>query len=390
MDMKIDDDRNNPVDGFEEEDLERYLEAEEEFMAAEGYAQSNGAILRVTAVRVILNSRLDNFDVFEQYLALTYFDRFISKNPLPNVIDCARDEVVLVVNCCLMIAYKMRLDSFDVHSFLVKTKMINHGRHVRIVELVILNALKWDLELTAISFVNLVIPRISGAENIKRRVVNEIIIHALGDKTVTEYRPSVIAAAAIMTACSLTLREMQPICYKWIVDTKFVDEVDLEACFVKFCQMCMDKKIIRKKDREAAQSPRVRAASRSPEKEPNLRISDTDAERIVERRHGKEPKLGSSDADTDRKFERRPGKEPMSLSKTKNKAVAVPENKIDDSESDDEINFKVKWILWITNPEEIDFDYPHFRNHNPQYRYRKAAHRKKIYRGYRGFLFSFD
>ncbi|KAJ0101965.1 hypothetical protein Patl1_04523 [Pistacia atlantica] len=324
MDKTIDYDRNNPVDGFEDEDLERYLKAEEEFMPAEGYAQSNEVILRATAVRTILNSRLDNADVFEQYLALIYFDRFISKNPLPNVIDCVRDEVVLVANCCLMIAYKMRPDTFDVHRFLVKTKMINNGRHVRIVELVILNSLKWDLELTAISFVNMVIPRITGAENIKRRVVNKIIIQALGDKTVTKYRPSVIAAAAIMTACSLTLREMQPIYYKWIVDTKFVNEVDLEACFVKFCQMCMDKKIIRKKDREAPQSPRVRAASRSPAKDPKLRISDTDAERIVEhkkiimetdreapqspraraasRSPVKEPKLRISDTDGERKF----------------------------------------------------------------------------------------
>ncbi|XP_031280058.1 uncharacterized protein LOC116138490 [Pistacia vera] len=339
MAMKLDYDRNNPVVGFEEQDLERCLKVEEEFMPRK-------AMLR-------------------------------------NVLDGVRDEVVLVANCCLMIAYKTRPDTFDVLHFLVKTKMIKHERHILTVELVILNALKWNLEVTAISFVNMVIPRIPGAENIKRRVVNEIIIQVQGDITfITKFRPSVIAAAAIITACRRTLREMQPICYNWIVDTKFVNKVDLEVCFAKVLQMCMEKEIIMVTDRKASQSPRVRAASRSPKKEPKLHISDTDAERIferrhgkeqklgssdadtdrkVERRHGKEPKLGSSDADTDRKFERRPGKEPMSMSKTKNKAVAVPENKINDSELDDEMNFKLKWMLWITNPEEIEIDSPRFR-----------------------------
>ncbi|KAJ0044994.1 hypothetical protein Pint_04406 [Pistacia integerrima] len=348
MAMKLDYDRNNPVVGFEEQDLERCLKVEEESMPRKGYAQSKEVILRTIAVRAIHeNSRCDNFNAFVPYLALVCFDRFISKNRLPNVLDRVRDEVVLVANCCLMIAYKTRPDTFDVLHFLVKTKMIKHERHILTVELVILNALKWNLEVTAISFVNMVIPRIPGAENIKRRVVNEIIIQVQG---------------AIITACRRTLREMQPICYNWIVDTKFVNKVDLEACFAKLLQMCIEKEIIMLTDRKASQSPRVRAASRSPTKEPKLHISDTDAERIFERRHGKEPKLGSSDSDTDtdRKFERRPGKEPMSMSKTKNKAVAVPENKIDDSELDDEMNFKLKWMLWITNPEEIEIDSPRF------------------------------
>lgn len=56
--------------------------------------------------------------------------------------------------------------------------MIEHERHILTVERVIRNALKWNIEVTAISFVNMVIPRIPGAENIKRRVVNEIIIQA--------------------------------------------------------------------------------------------------------------------------------------------------------------------------------------------------------------------
>lgn len=57
--------------------------------------------------------------------------------------------------------------------------MIEHERHILAVELEILKALKWNLEaVTAISFIDMVIPRIPGAENIQRRVVNEIIIQA--------------------------------------------------------------------------------------------------------------------------------------------------------------------------------------------------------------------
>lgn len=56
----------------------------------------------------------------------------------------------------------------------------------------------------------------------------------MADITFTKFRPSVIAAAAIITACRLTLREMQPICYKWMVDAKFVNEVICQNQFSFF------------------------------------------------------------------------------------------------------------------------------------------------------------
>ncbi|XP_044511892.1 putative cyclin-D2-3 [Mangifera indica] len=306
---------DDPVAGFQERDIEKCKEVEKQFMAAIGYADSKEVILRMTATRVILeNSRCENFDAYMPYLAMNYFDSFISRNPLPKMLRRVGDDIAIAANCCLMLAYKTKPDTFNVHAFLAKTKMIEHERHVLAVELVILKALKWNLEaVTAISFIDMVIPRIPEAENIQRRVVNEIIIQAQADITFTKFRPSVIAAAAIITACRLTLREMQPICYKWIVDAKFVNEVDLEAYFVKTGQMCIDKKIIKETDGQKPKSHRVRAASR--------------------RR--------SSDANTERKFDR-PVKEEMSMARTKKKVLAVPENNIDDSESDDEMNFELK------------------------------------------------
>lgn len=96
--------------------------------------------------------------------------------------------------------------------------------------------------------------------------------------------------------------------------------------------MCIDKKIIKETDGQRPKSHRVRAASR--------------------RR--------SSDANTERKFDR-PVKEEMSMARAKKKVFAVPENNIDDSELDDEMNFELKWMLWITNPEEIEVDPLRFR-----------------------------
>lgn len=49
------------------------------------------------------------------------------------------------------------------------------------------------------------------------------------------------------------------------------------------------------------------------------------------------------------------------MAKTKKKVVAVPEISIDDSELDNEMNFELKWMLWITNPEEIEVDLLRFR-----------------------------
>lgn len=102
------------------------------------------------------NSRWDRYDAFVPYLALIYFDRFISHNPPPvihikthdsdfpytfliivnlfnqnllmtqifhlfnqNLLSDLREEVVLIANCCLKIAWEMRDSTFRPLDFLV-------------------------------------------------------------------------------------------------------------------------------------------------------------------------------------------------------------------------------------------------------------------------------
>lgn len=60
-DMKMDYSPDDPVAGFEEKDFERYKEVEKHYMAATGYADSKEAILRMRAMRVILEVSASEF-----------------------------------------------------------------------------------------------------------------------------------------------------------------------------------------------------------------------------------------------------------------------------------------------------------------------------------------
>ncbi|XP_031280061.1 uncharacterized protein LOC116138492 [Pistacia vera] len=358
----------NPVPVYQEQNaFESYLNVENESMAAEGYATSKEATLRKIAVRVILeNSRWDNYDAFVPYLALIYFDCFISHNPLPNLLRDLREEVVLIANSCLKIAYEMRDSTFRPLDFLKRTRMIEHEIVILRMELAIISGIDWKTRaVTAICFVNMFVRMIPEARRIKQRTLNEIVIQAQGDIEFTKFRPSVIAAAAILSACKLKYKEndMYYNCYKFLLGLKFVHEEELNACTKKTTEMCIYKRIVIEEDEPGSSSEAGGSSSSRTGKEPLQGISGTkDAK--VQKMPGKKPRQGTA-------IRHRRGRRQLpTIEETEDETEIGGEESVSDIpeilpvrriEDIDPMNFELKWILWDADAGETTIDSSLFR-----------------------------
>ncbi|RHN75206.1 putative cyclin [Medicago truncatula] len=109
--------------------IKNYFNVESEFIAAtDTFTTPHDILFRNLAVSIIakLNlfrclSRSDDPDSFIPYLAMNYFDRFLSQHKL-NLEDVEgrteTERVRLIAVSCLTISSKMRTNSFSVDRFL--------------------------------------------------------------------------------------------------------------------------------------------------------------------------------------------------------------------------------------------------------------------------------
>lgn len=220
-------------------------------MAAEGYAESKKSILRDIAKRVILQgSKYEELDAWIPCLGLNLFDRFFSRNQLPNVLGQLRDDIVLAAHCCLVMAWRQEdLFSFSFSQFVEKW---NFGKqymeHLVHMEVQILKGWKPEMRyvsLTPICFVKFFLRKISLGEKIQSRIP-AIIMQALLDISFTRFRASVIAASAVLTASELLSDDKLSIARDKmnILACKYVRKEELEACLKKTHDMCIEKQIL--------------------------------------------------------------------------------------------------------------------------------------------------
>ncbi|KAA8523817.1 hypothetical protein F0562_010240 [Nyssa sinensis] len=222
--------------------FERHFNVESEFMAAEGYSNSgNNVILRRISVSIIekLSAGYDEFDAFVPYLALNYYDRFLSiKGEIPVVYINAPniENLKVFALCCLSIAGKLRTKSFSLVEFLKNRKLHTSYQVIMSTELKILQALEWRMRsLTAICFMEYFLPffRLRDPQPIQGftlRDISKIIITVHGDVKFTEFRPSTIAASALLDACLKALPEQFLEFKKAIFSCRYVQKEDLLQC----------------------------------------------------------------------------------------------------------------------------------------------------------------
>ncbi|OIV92386.1 hypothetical protein TanjilG_09984 [Lupinus angustifolius] len=193
----------------EREALHRYFEFESDFMPKKDfYTNHANIIIRKFAVSTIAtNWRNTDMDAFIPYLAMNYFDRFVSRNP-----------------------------------FLEDRSIAFTRDTIRKMELHILDSLGWRMRpITPFSFLDYFYPTFGRIGGFKRRSINEIIVQALGDDDFIEYKPSQIAQSSFLAATNIAYPLKFPSTHK---------PEELTNCYQAMIELCQNKDIKIEKRRQ--------------------------------------------------------------------------------------------------------------------------------------------
>ncbi|CAL5390645.1 unnamed protein product [Camellia sinensis] len=195
----------NPTQKEEQEHnrIQRLFESETQFMAAQGFFQNHEArLLRRNAtnrMRELSQNGGIDYNPYVEFLAMTYFNRCISWYPLP-----ARN--------------KLNIDASDI-------ERMKHR---------ILYALNWKLpSVPSLCFLNFFISffNISRAKEIaafKLRSIKYKLLHMHYDAIYTEFKPSIIAATALIAERAHTA-PLKNFCEPFL-HCQFIDTDELENC----------------------------------------------------------------------------------------------------------------------------------------------------------------
>ncbi|XP_008800348.1 cyclin-D6-1-like [Phoenix dactylifera] len=158
---------------------------------------------RRDAVSLILQAQFGcNLDPFVAYLAVNYVDRFLSKREIPS----EKPWIVRLLSIsCLSLASKMTKTDFNVTDFQREEGFIFDSQTIRRMELIILGALDWRMRsITPFAFLRFFLSFFSPAQApllhaLKART-SQTLFKAQTEIKMLEFKPSVIAAAALLSA----------------------------------------------------------------------------------------------------------------------------------------------------------------------------------------------
>ncbi|KAL5081722.1 hypothetical protein RYX36_010143 [Vicia faba] len=233
----------------EMETITNYLAVEPDFIAAENFFTTRRHILlRKHAVSIIAKlsrSIVRDTDAFIPYLAMNYFDRFLSRHKMilmdvEGFTDAAK--VRLIAIACLTLSAKMRTGYFSVNQLLDKLFLemdvsISYLKVMRM-ELMILDELHWKMRsVTAFCFLNNYNAYFKRFGSFKRRCINEIIVQAQGEVAFIHYLPSHIALSAFLAAAKIAY----PSKFKEIaihIESKIDLQGQVKECVKKMVNLC--------------------------------------------------------------------------------------------------------------------------------------------------------
>ncbi|PON45267.1 Cyclin [Parasponia andersonii] len=213
---------------------------------------TNEEKLRCRALHVVFKySKCENFDASIPYLAMTYFDRFISGRDDISISTATgsvlEHDVELLALCCLTLAWKRRSESFNTDEFWHNQPDLQYFTkdQVQKMETQILKALGQRLDArTALSFVPDIATKFYLTSGISRRTINEIIISSHDSTLVRKQRPSIIAASAFLAASKYLYPDKYQIFYsQMMLDGMF--KRSHEKRFLEYMiKLCSDLKLI--------------------------------------------------------------------------------------------------------------------------------------------------
>ncbi|XP_062152717.1 putative cyclin-D6-1 [Alnus glutinosa] len=219
---------------------------ESDHMPSENYSQSlqaQGFDISVRREAISSISKLScDFDPLLSYLAVNYLDRFLSSQgmlqPKPWLIR-------LLAISCVSLAAKMKKTEFSVAFFQGDGGFIFDTQTVERMEILILGALKWRMRsITPFSFISYFISLFKVKDPSLRQALKaratEIIFKAQNEIKLLEFKPSVIAASALLSAAHELLPLQYPCFRNAISSCSYVNKEKLLQCFNEMQDIVID------------------------------------------------------------------------------------------------------------------------------------------------------
>lgn len=173
-----------------------------------------------------------DLDPYLSYLAINYLDRFLCTRPIE---DGKPWIFKLVAVSCVSLALKINKTEAYVANIQHDGKSIFDKETIGRMELLILGALKWRMRpITPFSFTNFFASFFEVQDPPLRQALTaraiDIIFKSQCEIKILEFRPSVVAASAVLCAAH-ELFPLKFLCLeKAILTCSYVDKINLEKC----------------------------------------------------------------------------------------------------------------------------------------------------------------
>ncbi|XP_041006089.1 putative cyclin-D6-1 [Juglans microcarpa x Juglans regia] len=243
-------DLENPLTNLHEsrsDTITSLFHIESDHMPLENYLQSlqtKGFDISVRREAISEISKFScTFDPFLSYLAVNYLDRFLSSQgmlqPKPWVLR-------LLAISCVSLAAKMKETECSLVDFQGDGGFIFDSQTIERMEALILGALKWRMRsITPFSFISYFISFFKLRDpplrhSLKARAT-EIIFKAQNEIKLLEFRPSIIAASALLSAAHELLPLQYPCFRKAIFCCSYVNKENLLQCYNAMQEIVIDE-----------------------------------------------------------------------------------------------------------------------------------------------------
>ncbi|XP_039130270.1 cyclin-D6-1-like isoform X3 [Dioscorea cayenensis subsp. rotundata] len=180
-----------------------------------------------------------NVDPFMAYLAINYVDRYLARHEIPREKPWA---AWLLAASSLSLASKMKKSEFSFPDFQMEEGFIFDEQTIHRMELLVLGALDWRVRsITPFSFLRFFLSLFSPA--------HPPLIHALKDRALRillkaqieikmlEFKPSLIAASALISAAGELFPIQSPAFSTAIFSSDFVNQEKLKDCCLVMREM---------------------------------------------------------------------------------------------------------------------------------------------------------
>ncbi|KAK4749785.1 hypothetical protein SAY87_027234 [Trapa incisa] len=230
-------------------DMASLLRAEADHMLSEAYVKSlklegSDFIVRKDAIFSI-SKICCRFDPALPYLAVNYLDRFLSEQSLQKPKPWA---IRLLAVSCVSLSAKMQKTEFSLPCLQAACGIIFDVQTIERMEMLILGALKWRMRsITPFSFVSFFIPLFKLEHPASRQALkvkaraSEIIFKAQNGVKLLEFKPSDIAASALLSAAHDLFPFKSSDFQSAILGCSFVNKECVASCCSAMQEALMDE-----------------------------------------------------------------------------------------------------------------------------------------------------